>query len=101
MFYDKLLEYFTERGLSINNTMWDTEHTFHEERNFFARLCCRKKVNESISVSAQLTKPLYFQDETIQLDITIDNTESKRSIDEIEVTLRQIISVNIDGKNQY
>ena len=66
-----------------------------------ARLCCRKRVNESISVSAQLTKPLYFTDETIQLNITIDNSDSKRTIDEIEVTLRQIVSVNTDGKNQY
>ena len=66
-----------------------------------ASLCCQKRVDQSIHVSAQLTKPLYFTDETIQLNITIDNVNSQRSIDDIEVTLRQIVSVNTGGKNCY
>ena len=66
-------------------------------------MCCRLggAGEESIHVSAQLTKPLYFTDETIQLNIEIDNSESTRTIDDIEVNLRQIVSVKTDRKKSY
>ena len=75
-FYDGLLEYFKERGLPIMNALWETEHKFQRRRGCMASLCCQKRVDQSIQVSAQLTKPLYFTDETIQLNITIDNVNS-------------------------
>ena len=74
--------------MPISNSVWETEHKFQEKRGCLARLCCLRIKNENIAVSASLTKPLYFTDETIQLNITIDNENCKRSIDEIEVTLR-------------
>ena len=64
-----------------------------------ARLCCRgggRNSDESIHVSAQLTKPLYFTDETIELNIEIDNSESSRTLDDIEVNLRQVVSIKSD-----
>ena len=50
---------------------------------------------------AELIKPLYFRDETIVLSINIDNSKSTRSIDSIEVTLRQIIDVKTDKNSGY
>lgn len=57
--------------------------------------------NESIGVSAKLTKAIYFTDETIELDLEIDNSNSTRNLDDIEVTLRQIISIKTDSKSSY
>ena len=64
-----------------------------------ARICCRgggRRNDESIHVSAQLTKPLYFTDETIELNIEIDNSESTRTLDDIEVNLRQVVSIKTE-----
>lgn len=52
-------------------------------------------------MKAELLKPLYFRDETIELKIDVDNSRSTRSIDNIEVTLRQIIDVKTDTNKGY
>ena len=88
-FYDRLLEFFTERGQPITNSTWQADHNFQATRGCFARLCCRNQgARERIGVSAELLKPLWFTDETIQLNINIDNSNSQKGIDEIDVTLR-------------
>ena len=67
-----------------------------------ARLCCRgRSSKQTINVSAQLTKPLYFTDETIELNIEIDNSQSTRTIDYFEVNLRNIVSVKANQSKAY
>lgn len=45
-------------------------------------------MDQELSVSAELIKPLYYRDETIELKIDVDNSRSTRSIENIEVSLR-------------
>ena len=48
-----------------------------------------------------MTKPLYFTDETIELNIEIDNSQSTRTIDDIEVNLRNIVSIKANQSKAY
>ena len=51
------------------------------------------------SIKARLTKAIYYNDETIILDIDVDNTESAKPLFSIEVTLRQ--STLVKSKLDY
>ena len=42
---------------------------------------------------AKLTKPLYFTDEMIELEIEIDNRQSAQQIEFIDVVLKQEIKI--------
>ena len=42
---------------------------------------------------AKLTKPLYFTDEMIELEIEIDNRQSTQQIEFIDVVLKQEIKI--------
>ena len=44
---------------------------------------------------------MYFRDETIELKIDVDNSKCSQSIDNIEVTLRQIIDARTDRNSGY
>ncbi len=75
---------------------------FQEHRSCLSKiLCCGGSSRDTINVNAQLTKPLYFPDETIELNIDIDNSNNSRTLDDIQVTLRQIIDVKTNKKNAY
>ena len=51
-------------------------------------------------MTAKLTKAIYFNDETVELNIDVDNSQGGRTIDDIEVAFRQIIDVKT-GDNFY
>ena len=41
-----------------------------------------------VNIVAKLTKPIYFTDETIQLEVEIDNSQGEDAIEGITATLR-------------
>ena len=45
---------------------------------------------------ASLTKPLYFTDETVALEVVVDNTRGEDAIDSITATLQQTLSIRQD-----
>ena len=66
VFYKRLLEFYTERGQPIDNIPWNSGHSFQQTRSCMQRLFCRKGgADEAIGIKAQLSKPLWFPDETI------------------------------------
>ena len=93
-FYEQLMEYYIDRGQPIKNAPWVVSHDFTRSGSCFKRLCCRSRTsNNEINVTATISKPLFFRDEVIELFIDIDNSKSNKTIENIEVSMRQIIDI--------
>ena len=65
----------------------------------YQTVCCTglfgrgKQKSMECRIFAMLTKPIYYNDESIVLDIEIDNRRSKQAVYNIEVTLRQNVLI--------
>lgn len=95
MFYQSLEIYFLKKAQTMENKPWEITQSFER-----LPTCCpflfggpSKKDSIDVEVWAQMSKPIYYNDEKISLDIHIDNLRSAGTIFKIEVSLRKVFLI--------
>ena len=88
-FYNHLLVYFKRRSHEIENEKWEVKHSFvNRASSCWDYFNCFRGESPRINIVGKLTKPLFFTDEVISLEVEIDNSNGDEEIEEITATLR-------------